>query len=265
MGRLIVTPLVVLALLTTPAIADDNSITIHTGVSGASKGYPATYSAGAFVDWYDGAFGFHGDFDVIRRHDEGGYGAVGLSYALTDEINPNVTVGTSTKGNGLLPEFLLAGSVKITPADGWIVTPGITYRVYDSGDTPETRHRAAYEEAVLGFVHYFTVPFDHSGYWAFQSDNSVSFNGKTADPWSARLGLQTVRDSGWRFGAGVQSGFMAWDPQTGARDVQSRVWSAGGNIGFQFDKGPEISLILNHAHNSFYDTNSATVTLRFTL
>jgi hypothetical protein len=247
----------------TPPLAQQSVVSIFTSNFAVNNGYSNRFAVGGFADIYSGRVGMHADITTVQREEDGTYGALGLSYQLSDAVRPQFAIGTSTKNDSILPQLFLNASVKITPGTGWVVTPGLTYRDYGPGRLIGTRRD--YYQASVAVSRYFNMPSDTGGYWVAQADGALASRTVGTSPWSLALGLQTVRNNGWRFGVSGGSGFMAWDPQTGASDVVSHMWNIGGSIGYRFHGPTEVFARVSHAHNDFYDADGGLIGLRFYL
>lgn len=247
----------------TPPLAQQSIVSIFTSNLVVNNGYADRFAAGGFADIYAGRVGMHADITTVQREEDGTYGALGLSYQINSVVRPQFAIGTSTKNDGILPQLFINGSVKLTPGTGWVITPGLTYRDYGAGRLAGSRRD--YLQASVAVSRYFNMPADTGGYWVVQVDGALASRTVDTSPWSLAVGLQTVRRSGWRFGVSGGTGFMAWDPQTGASDVLSHMWNIGGSIGYRFNGPVEIFARASHIHNDFYDGNGGLIGLRFYL
>lgn len=252
----------ILSLLTllaaSPAFAapEPSVATLYSGYYKADRGYTDRRVVGTFGDLYSGAAGIHFDLAYLDREQNAGFGAVGLSYALSDTARAKVMVGSSTDNDNILPSLFLLGSLQLKPADKWVVTPQIVYRRYRMGG----KEIAPSVQA----AHYFNLAGDAGGYYVAQADAGLSFTSGGNTGWSGGAGLTTIRNSGLSLGANVRGGHMAYDSIVGT-GVRSNFWGVGGSVGQRLGKGHEVYLRGDYSHTKFYDVTGAMLGLKIKL
>ena len=242
-----------------PAAASgiDQLLSIYGGRAEVSDGYEAREFVGAFVEINHGQVAFHAEAAGVSREDDAVFGALGLSWQASPSLRPKIMVGTSSSHQMILPEEFASLSVQMKPQSmpGWIVTPAVVYRSYESGGS-EVR-------PAIDLVRYLK-PSSPDGYWVLQGNAAVSFNSSDENGYSLGLGAQTVRASGLTMGLSGEVGRMTYDSLLGI-GVASDIWAARPSVGFRFDPTREIYLRGEYAHTDFYDVRSAMVGVKLGL
>ena len=246
-----------------PALAHSNApklkyeVQVYAGALSLTDGYKDRKFAGAFVDFYSGDLGIHGDVIAVDREERATFAALGLSLPVSPHIRPKFMIGTSTANRAVLPEFFGMFEVQIKPGNdsGCIITPAVAYRSYRNS-THETR-------GSLALTKYFTVQWDHGGYYAAQGVVTIADNGTNRVRGSVVAGLQTVRKSGFSFGINGEVGGIASDPQ-----IQNRIigtyYSIRPNAAFPLF-GPNGKLLLRgeYSDTDAYQAIGGTAGLKF--
>lgn len=189
---------------------EKSTVTVYAGVLAPNKGLDARTYAGTFVDYYlveDVAI--HADVVGVNREESAAYGAVGVSWQMTNHVRPKIMLGTSSNNLAILPDQYAAFTVALKPGSnsGWIVTPGVTYRHYRNGNR-ETL-------GTLGVAKYFNLRGDKHGYYVVQASVTTSLAGNGRGRSSATIGLQTVRANRVSFGLSAEAGALIRDPIVG--------------------------------------------------
>ncbi len=244
------------------AVEEPSTVSLYGGAYSASNGYSDRQFAGLFADLHTGKLGLHGDFVGVFREADAAYGALGLSYRLTDSVRPKLMIGTSTDNRNILPDLLVNGSVELKPAKGVVVTPSVTYRRYRTGGK-ETAPGVA-------VARYFDFAGDHDGYWVAMAEGLISFNSSDRNGYLVRAGLQTVRKSGVSLGLNGEFGRMTYLSVLGgspsapplAANVASRLWSVSPSVGYRFGN-KEIFVRAAYIDTQFYTLKSGTLGIKF--
>lgn len=241
-----------------PAIAatEPSVATLYSGYYSTSGGYSDRFVVGTFGDLYSGAAGYHFDLAHLDREQNAQYGAVGLSYALSDKARAKVMVGSSTRNDNILPSLFLLGSVQFKPADKWVVTPQLIYRRYRQGGQEIAPSIQA--------AHYFNLAGDSGGYYVAQGDAGLSFTSGGNTGWSGGAGLTSLRKSGLNLGANVRAGHMAYDSIIGT-GVRSNFVGGGVSVGHRIGKSHELYVRADYSHTRFYDVTGAMLGLKIKL
>lgn len=215
----------VLACVPGVAAAHDKSVVLaYAGVLDLGANLDTRIYQGGFADIYtDDNVGFHADIVHVDREENATYFAGGISFALTDHVRPKIMVGSSTDNTAILPDIYASFGVQFKPGEnsGWVLTPGVAYRHYRNGT----------EDTIGSFAvaKYFSVPWDHNGYYAAQASISTSLSATDRARVSATAGLQTVRKSGVGLGVTGEVGALVRDPVLGT-NLRGRYFAVRPNL-----------------------------------
>ncbi|WP_265562231.1 hypothetical protein [Sphingomicrobium arenosum] len=235
---------------------EQSSSTTYVGYYGVSHGFNDRLVIGNFANLYIDRIGLHSDVAHIEREEAGTYGALGLSYALSDAVRVRGTIGSSTDNDSILPELLLRGSVQFKPGGGLILTPALTYRDYRAGGSSTSPE--------LQVAKYFNMAGDDGGYWVAQANGGLSFNRADETGWTLGAGLTTVRNSGLTIGASLRAGRMAYDTIL-EQEVRSDIYGGSLSLGYRMGGGTEIYIRGDLADTEFYTVRGAMLGLKFRL
>lgn len=233
--------------------AQRSNASIYLGYANVDEGFDDRVYAGAFVNAYSGDIGVHGDVVLVEREESAAFGSVGVSFSIAEGVRPRLTAGTSTDNDSILPELFLSAALEVRPAQGWIVTPSLSYRDFRSGG----------EELApsVEVARYFNIAGDSGGYYVAQLRGRVSFNSSDEDGYSISGGLQTVRSNGLSFGATVEFGKITYDSVVGI-GVRTDLFAVRPNVGYRFSDRHEIFLRGEYADTDFYTVSGLLVGLK---
>ncbi|HEX2560224.1 hypothetical protein [Phenylobacterium sp.] len=251
---------IVLALLGPAAAAsaeEQSTVNVYAGSASVSDGYEDRDYIGAYLAVFGDGVGFHADVSSVSREEDATFGAVGVSWDATESLRPQLMVGTSSDNFNILPEVFASAQLRYKPAgaEGWVITPRLTYRSYRSGGEEV--------QPAIDVVRYLP-PADASGYWVLQGGAALSLNSSDENGYSVSGGVQTVRANGLTAGLAGEAGKMTYDSLLGI-GVESDFWALRPSLGYRITPKHEIYLRGEIAETDFYDVQGLLLGLKLGL
>lgn len=244
-GRSLSVVLALLASATAAAAQEQSAVNIYAGSASVDEGFDDRDFIGAYLSLFADGVGFHADVSSVWREEDATFGAVGVSWDATETLRPLVMIGTSTENLNIMPEVYASAQLRYKPAaaQGWVLTPRLTYRSYRSGGEEL--------QPALDVVRYLP-PADASGYWVVQAGGALSLNSSDENGYSVSGGVQTVRANGLSAGVAAEAGKMTYDSLLGI-GVESEFWAVRPSIGYRITPKHEIYLRGEIAETDFYN------------